>query len=202
MSAPDTSAPPAAPIRLAVVVLNYQTPDLTLDCLASLVPELGPRDQCVVVDNASPDGSGAAIAAAVEEREWKSVDVVLHEHNGGFAAGNNVGIERVDADYYLLLNSDTIVRPGALATLLAAADAHPRDGLFSPRLEWPDGTGQISCFRFHTPVSELIAGSQTGPIRALLERGRALDSDQTCPHARPTKVRFTLADLEKAFHRR
>jgi len=39
-------------------------------------------------------------------------------------------------------------------------------------------------------------------IRALLERGRELESDQTCPHGRPTRVRFTLADLERAFHRR
>jgi DNA mismatch repair protein MutL len=39
-------------------------------------------------------------------------------------------------------------------------------------------------------------------IRALLEQGSGIDSDQTCPHARPTRVRFTLADLEKAFHRR
>jgi DNA mismatch repair protein MutL len=39
-------------------------------------------------------------------------------------------------------------------------------------------------------------------IRSLLERARAAESDQTCPHARPTRVRFTLADLERAFHRR
>jgi DNA mismatch repair ATPase MutL len=39
-------------------------------------------------------------------------------------------------------------------------------------------------------------------VRALLESARAADSDQTCPHARPTRVRFTLADLERAFHRR
>ena len=39
-------------------------------------------------------------------------------------------------------------------------------------------------------------------IRALLERARSAESDQTCPHARPTRVRFTLADLERAFHRR
>jgi DNA mismatch repair ATPase MutL len=41
-----------------------------------------------------------------------------------------------------------------------------------------------------------------GEIRALLERGRALESDQTCVHGRPTRVRFTLGDLERAFERR
>ncbi len=39
-------------------------------------------------------------------------------------------------------------------------------------------------------------------IRALLRRGQELESDQTCPHSRPTRVRFTLGDLERAFHRR
>lgn len=52
--------------------------------------------------------------------------------------------------------------------------------------------------------SSVMAGDTLSEdeIRTLLERGRALESDQTCPHARPTRVKFTLADLEKAFHRR
>ncbi len=52
--------------------------------------------------------------------------------------------------------------------------------------------------------SSVMAGDELADdeIRALLERGAELESDQTCPHARPTRVRFTLADLEKAFHRR
>ena len=52
--------------------------------------------------------------------------------------------------------------------------------------------------------SSVMAGDTLSEdeIRTLLERGRQLESDQTCPHARPTRVKFTLADLEKAFHRR
>jgi DNA mismatch repair protein MutL len=52
--------------------------------------------------------------------------------------------------------------------------------------------------------SSVMAGDALSEdeIRALLERGQALESDQTCPHARPTRVRFSLEDLEKAFHRR
>jgi DNA mismatch repair protein MutL len=52
--------------------------------------------------------------------------------------------------------------------------------------------------------SSVMAGDELAEeeIRALLGRARELDSDQTCPHARPTRVRFTLSDLEKAFHRR
>ena len=86
-----------------------------------------------------------------------------------FSAGNNLGIKAVIADAYLLLNSDTIVRPGAIKSLLEAMQAHPEAGLISPRLEWPDGTPQISCFRYHSPVSELIASAATGPITKLLK---------------------------------
>jgi len=52
--------------------------------------------------------------------------------------------------------------------------------------------------------SSVMAGDALSEdeIRALLERGRELESDQTCPHSRPTRVRFALEDLEKAFHRR
>jgi len=60
--------------------------------------------------------------------------------NGGFSAGNNLGIQAIDAENYLLLNSDTIVRPGAIQTLGLALDQYPEAGLFSPRLEWPDAT--------------------------------------------------------------
>ena len=52
--------------------------------------------------------------------------------------------------------------------------------------------------------SSIMAGDELeeGEIRVLLERARALETDQTCPHSRPTRVRFSLADLERAFHRR
>jgi len=60
------------------------------------------------------------------------------------------------------LNSDTLVRPGALRTLLKTAESHPETGLFSPRLEWPDGEPQISCFRFISPLHELLRISSLG----------------------------------------
>jgi hypothetical protein len=88
--------------------------------------------------------------------------------NLGFADGNNQGIRAQRARFYLLLNSDTLVRSGAIATLLDTAERFPEAGLYSPRLEWPDGNGQESCFRFHTPYSELISASQTGVFARIL----------------------------------
>jgi GT2 family glycosyltransferase len=90
--------------------------------------------------------------------------------NGGFAAGNNIGIKSCDARFYLLLNSDTLVREGALERLLTAMASALDVGLVSPRLEWPDGEPQESCFRYHRPISELISSARTGIITRMLSR--------------------------------
>ncbi len=157
-------------LDLAVVILNYRTPQLVVDCLQSLDGQIDPAAQIVVVvDNCSGDDSLETIAAAMVENAWGAwARLVPSPVNGGFSAGNNVGIEAVEARNYLLLNSDTIVRPGAIANLVAAAAAHPEAGILSPRLEWPDGEPQISCFRYHSPASELINTAATGLITKLL----------------------------------
>lgn len=168
---PQPAHPPRAEVfRLAVVVLNYKTPGLVADCLATLEGELDPaRDTAIVVDNCSDDGSADRIEATIAERAWNAwARLVRSPVNGGFSAGNNVGINAVNAQFYLLLNSDTLVRPGAIPELLRAAADHPDAGLIGPRLEWPDATPQNSCFRDKSIASELIAGAQSGPITRLL----------------------------------
>ncbi len=160
-------------IHLAVIILNYRRADLVVDCLASLAPDLRGRPYwcAAVVDNASGDGSAERIEAAIHERGWGDwARVVRSPLNGGFSAGNNVGLRAVEAAHYVLLNSDTLVRPGAFAELLEAAERHPEAGLIGPRLEGLDGAAQESCFRFATPASELMAAAATGPISRMLKR--------------------------------
>lgn len=158
--------------QIAVVVINYKTPTLTIDCLESLLLELADlRAKVVVVDNASLDQSCEFIRRWLANHDrLHQVDLVEFPVNGGFSAGNNVGICHVEADYYLLLNSDTLVRPGAIALLIEAATKNERAGLIGPRLEWPDATPQISCFNSHSPISELINSAGTGLITRLLKR--------------------------------
>src|SRR5262249_47653120 len=64
----------------------------------------------------------------------------------------------------------TIVRPDAISVLLQTAERYPETGVVSPRLEWPDGTPQESCFRDLSPISEFIDAARTGPITAALKR--------------------------------
>ncbi len=158
-------------MRLAIVIINYKTPKLVIDCLNSLTGEIEVGvDSVVVVDNASSDGSVEQIQQAIMDNKWSEWAQLLPSSvNGGFSAGNNLGIKALTGDAYLLLNSDTIVRPGAISSLRKAMQANPEAGLISPRLEWPDDTPQISCFRYHSLVSEVIDAAQTGLITKLLK---------------------------------
>ena len=155
---------------LSVVIVNFRTPKLVADCLDTLLPELVGMDaRVVVVDNHSGDDSADIIRAWLGTHDAEDkVTFVQSDKNAGFAAGNNIGIKVHKAQQYLLLNSDTLVRPGAMRTLLDTARDYPDAGLVSPRLEWPDGAGQESCFRFPAPLSEFSSASKTGLIDRLL----------------------------------
>ena len=158
--------------RLVVVIVNFKTARLVIQCLNSLLPQLaGVNSRVIVVDNCSLDDLVSRLRDCIKTQKHRElIQLIQSECNDGFSAGNNIGIRAAGAEYYLLLNSDTIVRPGAIATLLRTADEHPEAGLVSPRLEWSDETPQQSCFRYLTPLSELIDAAHTGPVTAALNR--------------------------------
>lgn len=158
--------------ELAVIVINYRTPALVEECLRRLLSDLQSMDaRVVVVDNHSNDGSAERLEAWLADFPARdSVSLIRSDENAGFSGGNNIGIKSQHADYYLLLNSDAYVLPGAIPALLETAMAHPEAGIIGPRLEWADGMPQTSCFRYHSPASELISAAGTGPITKLLRR--------------------------------
>jgi GT2 family glycosyltransferase len=159
-------------LELCVVVVNYRTPKMVLDCLETLLAQVRElRGRIALVDNASADDSVERFSSWIREHDAEEmVDLIQSPVNDGFAAGNNLGIRSCNAEYYLLLNSDTLVEEGALAGLLARMKSEPRAALVSPRLQWPDGTPQESCFQFHRPLSELIESARSGPITKLFAR--------------------------------
>lgn len=159
-------------IDLLVVIVNFRTPDLTVQCLASLESERAgvPGLRVVVADNASGDGSATAISAEVEAREWGGwVRVIETERNGGFAFGNNRAIEEglraCEPRHVLLLNSDTIVHTGCLRACVGAMDADPGIGALSACLLNADGTVQNVARRFPTPL-RMAAGTFGLPWRS------------------------------------
>lgn len=136
-----------------MVIVNWNTRDLLAQCLASLLqnpPRLVDSSvKTLVVDNASVDGS----AAMVRERfPW--VQLIENETNLGFALANNQAMVQAKGRYVLLLNSDTVVHPGALDGLLAFMATHPDAGACGARLLNGDGSLQPSCQPMLTPERE------------------------------------------------
>lgn len=174
-------------MKLLVIIINYRTAGLTIECLHNLADELMPYNdrRAIVVDNLSQDGSVDLIENEIRQQDWSAwVSCVRSSRNGGFSAGNNLAMQMAEADFYLLLNSDARVRPGAIDKLLEAAGRYPQAGIIGPQLEWPDGALQISTFRFHSPLSELIRAAKTGPITRLFKRWDVpvvADDDTTQP---------------------
>jgi GT2 family glycosyltransferase len=128
---------------LSILIVNYNAATVLGDCLASLPAGAGRLShEIIVVDNASTDDSVALIRA-----RFPAVQLLANAKNVGFAAANNQAADAARGEYLLLLNPDTLVRPGALETLVAYAEAHPTLGTLGPRLLNADGTPQRSCWR-------------------------------------------------------
>jgi N-acetylglucosaminyl-diphospho-decaprenol L-rhamnosyltransferase len=165
----------ARPLDIAVIIVSYKSAQLTIDAVRSLLTERatpGLSVRVIVVDNAS--GDLPEIARVVEDFGWSSwVDLVQAPNNGGFAYGNNLGIERAYASgnpsYVYLLNPDAQVRPGAIGSLIRFVEANPGVGIVGGSFENLDGSDWPLAFRFPTLISELIQGLEFGIVSRLLE---------------------------------
>jgi N-acetylglucosaminyl-diphospho-decaprenol L-rhamnosyltransferase len=155
---------------ICVVVVNYRTPELVRECIRSLAREKSEvKFRVVVVDSGSGDGSLEAIRQQIALdglHGW--VEVLAVSDNRGFGAGINIALKAVCADAYLLLNSDTVVLPGAIRELQETLHAHPEIGLVGARLCSPTGEPQVSAFRWPRPASELVRAAASGPVTRAL----------------------------------
>ena len=155
---------------VAISIINYKTGPMTLQAVQSVLDDLeGINGLVVVVDNASGDGSADQIDAWIQAHPEAPVQLVRSEVNTGFSGGHNIGIGAAEADFYLVLNSDALLRKGFLKTILEAARSNPEAGLFAPRIEYDTGEVQTSCFRFPSPFSEFIRSANTGFVTRLLK---------------------------------
>ena len=163
------------PLDVAVIIVTYKSAKLTIECLRSLAAERstpGMHVRAVVVDNAS--GDLPEIAQAVESCDWASwVTLVAASRNGGFAYGNNRGIEHAyasgDPSYVHLLNPDTQVRPGALGSLVRFLEEHPEAGIAGSGFETGEGRDWPIAFRFPSMIGEFIQGLSLGVVTSLLK---------------------------------
>lgn len=178
-------------IKLSIVILSWNTKELLEQCLESVVSDQGSVisgqgssvgrnekgihrspvtdhrslvTEIVVVDNGSTDGS-LKVVESYKVRKFESLKVRLieNEKNFGFAKGNNIGIKEAKGDYLMILNSDTIVQPGAIKCLVDYLSSSKNQLLAaSPLLLLPDGKPQIDyymrfpnlkqIFFYHNPI--------------------------------------------------
>jgi len=163
-------------VTVAVVVVSYRSSRLTIECLRSLQPErtaAGVRLRAIVIDNAS--GDLPALDRAVREQDWSDwVELIESSRNGGFAYGNNLGIERAylhgAPSYIYLLNPDAQARPGAIGELVRFLESHPDAGIAGSSIENSDGSSWPFAFRFPNLLSEINDGLQFGLVTRLLHR--------------------------------
>ena len=150
-------------LMLLVVVVNYRTPALTLDCLRSLEREIAglPASQVSLVDNASGDGSAERLRAAAQEAGWtKWLRILEAPENLGFAGGNNFAIRQSPrARYVLLLNSDTVTPGNALRYCVQQMAEAPDLAALSCRLVGPAGETQTQARRFPKPWREILSAT-------------------------------------------
>lgn len=125
--------------RLTVILVNYNQRDDIMACLESLQRSTYRPGQIIVSDNGSTDGSLEAIRS-----RYPQVRILENMTNIGFAEANNRAARAFvqDGDYLLLLNSDTVVPPGALSKLMRCA-AHSGFDILGPKICYYDRPGTV-----------------------------------------------------------
>lgn len=130
--------------QVAIIIVNFNNPVDTLDCLASCLQLQYPHFHIWLVDNGSTDLSWSRLQAAYGHHP--QVSLLNAGQNLGFAGGCNLGIERAlqaGSDLIWLLNNDAVAHPQALQHLVRATRDHPDAGLFGSRIYFADPPDQL-----------------------------------------------------------
>ncbi len=163
-------------MKTHIIIVNYRTAELTLQAVASVVPQRQALQggRVIVIDNASGDNSVPLLQQAVQQRGWGDwVEIFAQERNGGFSFGNNRGFDRVRAlgdfgqAHMLLLNPDATLQPGCLRAALTAFDAYPKVGIIGAPVLDGAGARESSAHRWPSPLSELVSQAKLAQVTRL-----------------------------------
>lgn len=135
-------------IDVSIIIVNYNTSELTRKCLTSLAAAKKKTDrwEVIVVDN------GSLPAMSNVKFPMSNVFLITNKENLGFAGGNNVGIKKARGRFILLLNSDTEVEKNTIAEMVRFMDEHPQAGAATCKIILPNGEMDPACHRgFPTP---------------------------------------------------
>jgi len=159
--------------RLLIVVLNWRTAEMTTRAVQAALREAeGLPFELVIVDNNSGDGSFDALGATFGTDP--RIRVLQSGRNGGFGAGNNVGICAGLSDgtkpvYVYILNSDAFPDKGSIKRLYDHLEANQKTGFAGSYIHGPEGDPHITAFRFPSILSEMEGAARFGPISRMLK---------------------------------
>lgn len=141
---------PPNSICLSIIVVNFETPEYTIECVRSIYKN-EPRCsfEVIVIDNGSKDSSLECL-----RRELPQVLCIETGSNLGFSQANNLGINNAQGNFILLLNSDTKILDNSFDKMLEYLLANPHVGAMGPRQLHGNGKLQLSWGSFPTLISE------------------------------------------------
>lgn len=156
---------------LSIIVLSYNTSELTVKCLSSLLgvypQQFKSGDfEIVVVDNASSDDSISRIKHLAKKN--KNLKIVENIENLGFGEGNNVGVRSSKGEFCLFLNSDTRIEEGGLTKMVEFMKSNNNIGITGGKLYNSNGSLQPSVGTFFTVWTlflTLFGGERLGLLR-------------------------------------
>lgn len=131
---------------LSIIIVNYNTRQLLKRCLESIKKENLKDFEVIVIDNSSTDRS----VDYLNSLKWPNLRLIENKINLGFAKAVNQGLKNAQGEYFLLLNSDIVVKPQAIEKMIDFASKHSKVGVVGGRLFHPDGSLQGSCFYLPT----------------------------------------------------
>ncbi len=137
---------------VSIIIVNYNTYDLTCNCIDSVLKHTKDVDyEIIIVDNASPKEDPEQFKI-----RYPDIKLVKADENGGFAKGNNLGIRNASGDIILLLNSDTILTEDSISIAAKNLSVLSDAGFLSCKLVYPDGKYQHNARAFRTIRNELL----------------------------------------------
>ena len=137
---------------VSIIIINYNTFQLTSECIRSIIAFTKEISyEIILVDNASTECD-----ADIFREKFPEIILVKSQKNGGFAYGNNLGIENASGEFILLLNSDTILTEDSISKTVEYAAHNPNAGVIGCRMIFPDGDIQYTARRFRSIQWELL----------------------------------------------
>src|SRR5260221_1582740 len=139
-------------MQVSIIIINYNTFTLTSNCIRSVIEYTGDVDyEIILVDNASTECNPETFL-----KEFPQIKLIKSPVNGGFAYGNNIGIEKASGDYILLLNSDTLLKENSISKSVHYFKSYENGGVLGCRMLYPDGKVQYTARKFRSISWELL----------------------------------------------